>query len=66
MENEITKPKVKLTGENGNAFVILAACVKAARKAGWSTQMIREFRDKAMAADYDSLLRTCMEYFEVS
>jgi hypothetical protein len=60
MEN---KPPVKLTGRDGNAFSILAACQKAARKANmpnWD-----EIRKEMMAGDYDHLLCTACKYFDV-
>jgi len=59
------KPKVKLTGKDGNAFVILAACKHAAKKAGWHKEKIEEFWTKATKGDYNSLLVTCCEYFDV-
>ena len=59
------KPVVKLTERNGNAFTILAACREAARKAEWSKERIEQFSKEAMAGDYDELLQTCIEYFEV-
>ena len=62
MEN---KPEVNLTGKDGNAFVILGSCAKAARLAGWSKEKIKEFQDKAMGGDYDNLLQVCSEYFDI-
>lgn len=59
------KPKVKLTGAEGNAFVILGSCHSAGVKAGWSKEKLKEFRDKATSGDYNSLLRTACEYFDV-
>lgn len=59
------KPKVKLVGCDGNAFVVLAACKNAAKKAGWSKEKIEEFWTKATSGDYNKLLRTACEYFDV-
>lgn len=66
-----TKPKydihVQLSGENGNAFMILALCMRAARRSGLMTeQEINQFRDEAMSKDYNHLLVTAMRYFNVS
>jgi len=58
------KPKVKLVGQDGNAFAILARCRKAARKAGWTDEQIKEFMDKATSGDYDNLLRAVMSFFD--
>lgn len=60
------RPEVELIGEDGNAFAILGACSKAARRAGWTKEEINEFTEKAMAGDYDRLLGVVQEYFEVS
>lgn len=59
------RPTVKLVGGDGNAFAILGACHKAARKAGWSKERLAEFNAKATSGDYDHLLGTAMEYFDV-
>jgi hypothetical protein len=59
------KPNVTLTGVDGNAFSLLAACTRAGRRAGMSKERLDEFRTKAMSGDYDNLLITCMEYFDV-
>lgn len=59
------KPIVKLTGNDGNSFVILGRCQSAARKAKWTEEKIKEFRDKATSGDYDNLLVTVCKYFDV-
>jgi hypothetical protein len=59
------KPKVKLVGEDGNAFAILGRCRLAAKKAGWTEEQIKEFTTEAMSGDYDNLLQTVMKQFDV-
>ncbi len=59
------KPKLKLVGVDGNAFVIMGLAQRAARKAGWSAEQIEEYLAKAKSGDYDNLLAVTMEYFEV-
>jgi hypothetical protein len=56
---------VTLTGHDGNAFIILSRCRKAARDAGLSDDEIAAFIAEAMANDYDHLLQTAMRWFEV-
>ena len=56
---------VALTGHDGNVFVILARCRKAAREAGLSDDEITVFIAEAVAKDYDHLLQTAMRWFEV-
>ena len=60
------KPKVKLIGNDGNAFAIMAACRKAGMKAGWSSEQISEMLGQMMSGDYDNLLRVAMEWVEVN
>ncbi len=59
------KPRVKLLGGDGNAFVILGACRDAARKAEWSTDKITIVMDEMRSGDYDHLLATACKYFKV-
>ena len=61
----MSKPKLKLIGEDGNVFYILGKAVREARRAGWPEEKIAEFKEKAMSADYDNALRVCMDYFDV-
>ena len=59
-----TKIKVKLVGENGNAFAIIGAVTKALKRGG-RRDLVEAFQAEAMSGDYDNLLRTAMEYVEV-
>lgn len=58
--------KVKLTGEDGNAFAILARVQRALRRAGVPNGEIESFVAQATRGNYDHLLRTCMEWVDVS
>lgn len=64
---ELIEPKypdihVKLSGEDGNAFVILGRVDSALRKGGVDADTRKQFMDEAMAGDYDQLLQTCMKW----
>lgn len=61
---QIPKPKVKLVGEEGNAYVILARARAALKAALVDKLVIDGFLKKAMAGDYDHLLQTVMEYVD--
>ncbi len=61
----IEKPVLAIIGHDGNAFAILAAARKAARRAGWTDEQIAAMTEKATSGDYDDLLRTMMDYFDV-
>lgn len=65
METETQKPRLKIIGRDGNAFAILGAAHQAARKAKWTPEQIKAFDDKAMSGDYNILLATCCDFFDV-
>lgn len=56
------KPILKLTGEDGNAFVILGRAKRVAQANGLDWEAIR---NEATSGDYDHLLQTMIKYFEV-
>lgn len=58
--------KVKLVGQDGNTFMILGLCKKAARRANVPEEEIDKFREEATSGDYDHLLQTAMKWFEVN
>lgn len=62
---EQKRPRVKLVGNDGNAFAILARCREAAQKAKWTPEQIQAFLTEATSGSYDKLLATCMKYFDV-
>jgi hypothetical protein len=59
------KPKLKLVGEDGNAYVILGRAHQALKEAGFSAEQIQEYDTKAKSGNYDHLLATTMEFCEV-
>lgn len=61
----MSKPELKLIGEDGNVFFILGKAVREARRAGWPEEKIEKFKEDTMSGDYDHALQICMEYFEV-
>jgi hypothetical protein len=50
------KVKLELVGLDGNAFSLLGAFSKAARRQGWTPEEIKVVRDKATSGNYDNLL----------
>jgi len=60
------KPKLKLIGEDGNAFAILGLARRAGLKAGWSKERLDAFLKNCMGGDYNHLLKVVQEYFDVS
>jgi hypothetical protein len=65
-EQMVMKPKLKLVGNDGNAFAIMAACRRAGMKAGWSTDRIGDLLKRMMSGNYDNLLTIAAEEFDVS
>lgn len=56
---------VKLTGNDGNAFSIMAQVSKAIRKAGATPEEVEQYMNESMSGDYDNLLRTAMKWVNV-
>ena len=59
-----TEIKVKMVGEDGNAFAILGRCRQALARAR-RLDLWDEFHKEATSADYNHLLATVCDYFEV-
>lgn len=57
--------EVKLIGEDGNAFAILASVCSALRRNGIAREEIDEFITEATAGDYEDLLFTCWNWVAV-
>ena len=65
MKGPLTKPTVKLVGEDGNAFSIMGRVKQSLRRAGADKEYIDKYLKDAISADYDHLLAVSMEYVEV-
>lgn len=59
------KPVLKLSGIDGNAYIIIGTALKAASKAKWTQKQMDEFKSEATSGDYDHVLQTTMKYFDV-
>lgn len=57
---------VRLTGENGNAFMIIGRIEQGLRSAKIPAEEISKFREEAMSGDYNNVLQTAMKWVEVS
>jgi hypothetical protein len=62
MEHTSKKIDLDLTEVNGNAFSLLAAFQRQARREGWSADEIKSVLDDARSEDYEHLLRTLIKY----
>ena len=66
MEPKYPQVKVQLTGQDGNAFMVMGLVSKGMRRAGCTSEQIKEFTNEARSGDYDHLLQTAMKFVEVS
>jgi len=51
-----------LVGLDGNAFSLMGAFQKQAKKEDWTPEEIKLVLDKCMTGDYNELLRTLMDH----
>lgn len=64
-KNKMEKPKVQLTGKDGNVFNLLGICTKALKKVGMY-QESTELTNKVFGCgSYDEALCVMMEYCDV-
>jgi hypothetical protein len=56
--------RVRLVGEDGNAFAILGRTKRALQQAGASADDVAAFLREATAGSYDELLATVMRWVE--
>lgn len=59
------KPEVKLSGSDGNSFMIMGRVMRELRIAGADVEYIDKYQTEATSGDYDNLLRVTMEYVDV-
>jgi len=56
--------KVRLVGEDGNAFFILGRVTKAMRRADYTQEEIDRYQREATSGNYDHLLQVTMAWVE--
>lgn len=56
------KIKLDLVGLDGNAFALMGAFQKQARREGWTQDEIKVVLDKCTSGDYDNLIVTLCEH----
>ena len=64
IKKKVKKPRVKLVGEDGNAFSIIGRVSLALKKAGLKDQA-KKFQEEATSGDYNNVLQTAMKYADV-
>lgn len=58
------KVNLELVGVDGNAFSIMGAFQRQARREKWTQKEIEAVLDEATSGDYDHLLATIMDHCE--
>lgn len=57
---------LSLVGLDGNAFSLMGAFQRQARREGWTQEEIKTVLDECMSGDYDHLLVTLMQHCEAN
>ena len=65
MKGPLSKPTVKLIGQDGNAFSIMGRVKKALMQAGADKEYIDKYLKESTVGDYSYLLAVSMEYVNV-
>lgn len=60
----IPKPRVKLVGEDGNAFSIMGRVARGLKRAKVPREVIEAYQTESMSGDYDNLLSVAMKYID--
>ena len=58
----VKKIKLRLVGLDSNAFILMGAFGRQARKEGWTEKEIDAVLEEAKTGDYDHLLATLMKH----
>lgn len=58
--------EVQLTGNDSNAFAVMAQVTRALRNAGATPDELSQYQEESMSGDYDNLLRVAMKWVEVA
>jgi len=56
------KIDLELEGLDGNAFSLMGAFRRQAKREGWTPEEIKEVLDECQTGDYDHLLQTLMAH----
>lgn len=65
MDPKYKNISVQLTGQDGNAFAIMAKVSGALRKNDVPEGEVEQYLSESMSGDYDNLLRTAMNWVNV-
>mgnify|MGYP003660442265 CR=1 FL=1 len=66
MMEEVKYPNCTVELSDGNAFAIMGAAQRAAKRAGVPRDEIDAYLKEAQSGDYDNLLQVTMKWFDVA
>ena len=66
MDPKYKNISVQLTGQDGNAFAIMAKVSGALRKNDVPEGEVEQYLSESMEGDYDNLLRTAMSWVNIT
>jgi hypothetical protein len=58
--------EVQLSGNDGNAFAIMAQVKHALKRAGATPAELSQYQEESMSGDYDNLLRVAHDWVQVA
>jgi hypothetical protein len=58
--------EVQLSGNDGNAFAIIAQVQRALKRAGATSEEISQYQKESMSGDYDNLLCVASQWVQVA
>lgn len=61
----MSKPVLNLASVSGNAFALLGAANRKMKEIGYTDEERDAFREKAMAGNYDHLIRCLSDEFDL-
>lgn len=65
MEPKYPDIEVELSGQDGNAFMIIGRVQRALRNAGVDKEEITRYVDEATSGDYDNVIQTTARWVEI-
>ena len=65
MEPKYPNIEVELSGQDGNAFMIVGRVQRALRNAGVDKEEITRYVEEATSGDYDNVIQTSARWVEI-
>lgn len=60
------RPTLKLSGEDGNVFMIMGLAARAARRAKWTSEQVTALGAHLRSSgSYDEVIQRCTDLFDV-